>query len=73
MSCLLVTTPLLSETVGYEFMSHAFAIYEEEVSDSKAQLIAISLIIATFERTINFSEENHEPLRSQVSAPDICR
>ena len=58
--------PPPAETAGYEFVSQAFAIFEEEVSDSKAQLIAISLIIATFERTINFSEENHEPLRSQV-------
>lgn len=57
----------ISESIAYEFVSRAFAIYEEEVSDSKAQLVAISLIIATFERTINFSEENHEPLRSQVS------
>ncbi|KAL5248608.1 hypothetical protein ACHWQZ_G017700 [Mnemiopsis leidyi] len=70
-----------AETIAYEFVSRAFAIYEEEVSDSKAQLVAISLIIATFERTINFSEENHEPLRSQclrassklLKKPDQCR
>jgi len=70
-----------AETIAYEFVSQAFAIYEEEVSDSKAQLVAISLIVATFERTVNFTEENHEPIRSQclragsklLKKPDQCR
>jgi len=70
-----------AESISYEFVSQAFAIYEEEVGDSKAQLVAISLIVATFERTVNFSEENHEPLRSQcarassklLKKPDQCR
>lgn len=70
-----------AETVAYEFMSQAFAIYEDEISDSKAQLAAITLIIGTFERSSCFSEENHEPLRTQcalaasklLKKPDQCR
>uniref|UniRef100_A0A8C8HFQ6 Vacuolar protein sorting-associated protein 35 n=1 Tax=Oncorhynchus tshawytscha TaxID=74940 RepID=A0A8C8HFQ6_ONCTS len=69
------------ETVAYEFMSQAFSLYEDEISDSKAQLAAITLIIGTFERTKCFSEENHEPLRTQcalaasklLKKPDQCR
>uniref|UniRef100_A0A673JB47 Vacuolar protein sorting-associated protein 35 n=1 Tax=Sinocyclocheilus rhinocerous TaxID=307959 RepID=A0A673JB47_9TELE len=69
------------ETVAYEFMSQAFSLYEDEISDSKAQLAAITLIIGTFERTRCFSEENHEPLRTQcalaasklLKKPDQCR
>ncbi|XP_012891522.1 PREDICTED: vacuolar protein sorting-associated protein 35 [Dipodomys ordii] len=55
------------ETVAYEFMSQAFSVYEDEISDSKAQLAAITLIIGTFERMKCFSEENHEPLRTQCA------
>jgi len=69
------------ETVAYEFMSQAFSIYEEEISDSKAQLAAITLIIGTLEKIACFSEENHEPLRTQcalaasklLKKPDQCR
>jgi vacuolar protein sorting-associated protein 35 len=69
------------ETVAYEFISQAFTLYEEEVSDSKAQLAAITLITGTFERTTCFGEENHEPLRTQCALaaakllrkPDKCR
>lgn len=69
------------ETVAYEFMSQAFSLYEDEISDSKAQLAAITLVAATFEQMSCFSEENHEPLRTQcalaasklLKKPDQCR
>jgi len=69
------------ETVAYEYMSQAFSLYEDEISDSRAQLAAITLIIATFQRMSCFSEENHDPLRSQcalaaaklLKKPDQCR
>lgn len=59
----------------------AFALYEDEISDSKAQLAAITLIISTFEQMSCFGEENHEPLRTQcalaasklLKKPDQCR
>nr|KAF6412220.1 VPS35 retromer complex component [Rousettus aegyptiacus] len=47
------------ETVAYEFMSQAFSLYEDEISDSKAQLAAITLIIGTFERMKCFSTCAH--------------
>lgn len=55
--------------------------YEDEISDSKAQLAAISLIIGTLEQMSCFGEENHEPLRTQcalaasklLKKPDQCR
>ncbi|KAG1700050.1 Vacuolar protein sorting-associated protein 35 [Nymphon striatum] len=55
------------ETLAYEFISQAFSLYEEEISDSKAQLAAITLIIATIEQMACFGEENHEPLRTQCA------
>lgn len=69
------------ETVAYEFMSQAFTLYEEEISDSKAQLAAITLIIGTLERMRCFTEENHGPLRTKcalaasklLKKPDQCR
>jgi vacuolar protein sorting-associated protein 35 len=69
------------ETVTYEFVSQAFTLYEEEISDSKAQLSAATLIFATLERITCFGEENHNPMRSQCAVgaakllkkPDQCR
>ena len=69
------------ETVSYEFLSQAFSLLEEEVSDSKAQLAAITLIIGTLQQMSCFSEESHAPLRNQcalvaanlLKKPDQCR
>merc|ERR1712241_1591749 len=69
------------ETMAYEFISQAFSLYEDEISDSKAQLAAITLIIGTLEQMTCFSEENHNPLRTQcalaasklLKKPDQCR
>ncbi|KAF7283955.1 vacuolar protein sorting 35 isoform X1 [Rhynchophorus ferrugineus] len=69
------------ETVAYEFMSQAFSLYEDEISDSKAQLAAITLIVGTLEQLSCFSEENSDPLRTQcalaasklLKKPDQCR
>ncbi|KAB0805572.1 hypothetical protein PPYR_02542 [Photinus pyralis] len=69
------------ETVAYEFLSQAFSLYEDEISDSKAQLAAITLIVGTLEQISCFSEENAEPLRTQcalaasklLKKPDQCR
>jgi len=55
------------ETVAYEFVSQAFTLYEEEISDSKAQLAALSLIVSSLQRTTHFSEENHAPLRTNCA------
>ena len=55
--------------------------YEEEVTDSRAQQAAITLIIATLEQLSSLGEENHETLRSNcamsssrlLKKPDQCR
>ena len=62
-------------------MLQAFSLYEDEISDSKAQLAAITLITGTLEQMACFGEENHEPLRTQcalagsklLKKPDQCR
>lgn len=69
------------ETIAYEFLSQAFTLYEDEISDSKAQLAAITLIVGTLEQMSCFSEENAEPLYTQcglaasklLKKPDQCR
>lgn len=55
------------ETIAYEYLSQAFSLYEDEISDSKAQLAAITLIIATFEQINCFGAENVEPMRTQCA------
>ena len=56
-------------------------LYEEEISDSKAQFAALTLMAATLEKLDCFSEENSAPLRSKCALlasallrkPDQCR
>ncbi|KAK2704166.1 vacuolar protein sorting-associated protein 35-like [Artemia franciscana] len=69
------------ETVAYEFVSQAFTLFEDELSESRAQFSAITLIAATLEKMTCFSEESHSTLRSQcamaaarlLKKPDQCR
>jgi len=42
--------------------AQAFLLYEEEISDSKAQVAASTIIVATLEAMSCFSEENFTPL-----------
>ncbi|CAI8052360.1 Vacuolar protein sorting-associated protein 35 [Geodia barretti] len=77
----MVADRISNETVTYEFFSQAFTLYEEEVTDSRAQQAAITLIIATLEQLSSLGEENHETLRSNcamsssrlLKKPDQCR
>lgn len=55
------------ETVAYDFITRAVSLYEDEISDSKAQLAAITLIISTYEQMTCFGEENADPLRTNFA------
>lgn len=69
------------ESVAYEFMSQAFLLYEEDISDSKQQISALTMLIGTLENMTCFTEENYSPLLSKctlqstklVKKPDQCR
>jgi vacuolar protein sorting-associated protein 35 len=61
--------------------AQALTIFEEDISDSRAQLQALTLIVASVQRMTSLSEDNHEPLRVQCGKaaqklfkkPDKCR
>lgn len=55
------------ETVAYDFITRAVSLYEDEISDSKSQLAAITLIISTYEQITCFGEENADPLRTNFA------
>ncbi|ESQ45384.1 hypothetical protein EUTSA_v10010136mg [Eutrema salsugineum] len=69
------------EAVAYEFFTKAYLIYEEEISDSKAQVTALRLIIGTLQRMRVFNVENRETLAHKATGysakllkkPDQCR
>ncbi|CAK9862592.1 unnamed protein product [Sphagnum jensenii] len=69
------------EPVAYEFFTQAFVLYEEEISDSKAQVTALQLIIGTLQRTRVFGVENRDTLTHKATGysakllkkPDQCR
>ncbi|RQM07336.1 hypothetical protein DH86_00003071 [Scytalidium sp. 3C] len=70
-----------SEEVSYEFFAQAFTIYEEAISDSRAQFQAVCVIAAALHETRNFSKENYDTLITKcalhgsklLKKPDQCR
>ncbi|KAK3318796.1 vacuolar protein sorting-associated protein 35 [Apodospora peruviana] len=69
------------EEVAYEFFAQAFTVYEEAVSDSKAQFQAVCIIASALHRTRNFGKENYDTLITKCAQhaskllrkPDQCR
>ncbi|XP_062102677.1 vacuolar protein sorting-associated protein 35A-like [Humulus lupulus] len=69
------------EPVAYEFFTQAYILYEEEISDSKAQITALHLIIGTLQRMHVFGVENRDTLTHKATGysakllkkPDQCR
>ncbi|KAM7272448.1 hypothetical protein ACFE04_027111 [Oxalis oulophora] len=69
------------EPVAYEFFTQAYILYEEEISDSKAQIMALHLIIGMLQRMHVFGVENRDTLTHKATGysakllkkPDQCR
>ncbi|KAF2312434.1 hypothetical protein GH714_034671 [Hevea brasiliensis] len=55
------------EPVAYEFFTQAYILYEEEVSDSKAQVTALHLMIGTLQRMVVFGVENRDTLTHKAT------
>lgn len=55
------------EELAYEFAVQAFTIYEESISESRAQLQAILLIIQTLQQTRVFSGDNYDTLITKAA------
>ncbi|XP_022145309.1 vacuolar protein sorting-associated protein 35A [Momordica charantia] len=69
------------EPVAYEFFTQAYILYEEEISDSKAQVTALHLIIGTLQKMPVFGVENRDTLTHKATGysakllkkPDQCQ
>ncbi|KAF8535556.1 vacuolar protein sorting-associated protein 35 [Trichophaea hybrida] len=69
------------EEVAYEFFAQAFTVYEEAISDSRAQFQAVGVIANALHATRNFSKENYDNLITKcalhgsklLKKPDQCR
>eukprot|EP01117_Protostelium_nocturnum_P004958 TRINITY_DN1795_c0_g1_i1.p1 TRINITY_DN1795_c0_g1~~TRINITY_DN1795_c0_g1_i1.p1 ORF type:complete len:786 (+),score=276.23 TRINITY_DN1795_c0_g1_i1:83-2440(+) len=69
------------ETIAYEFIKDALVIYEEQISDSAAQLNALILTIGTLQSLNLFTEESYETFTGKTALyasklmkiPDRCR
>ncbi|SPO03991.1 related to vacuolar protein-sorting protein VPS35 [Cephalotrichum gorgonifer] len=69
------------EEVSYEFYAQAFTVYEEAVSDSKAQFQAVCVIASSLHQTRGFGRENYDTLITKCAQhgskllrkPDQCR
>ncbi|KAI8335437.1 vacuolar protein sorting-associated protein 35 [Chlamydoabsidia padenii] len=69
------------EEIAYEFFVEAFSIYEESISESKAQYQTITCIIGALQQTRVFSADNYDTLITKAALhsakllkkPDQCR
>jgi vacuolar protein sorting-associated protein 35 len=69
------------EEVAYEFFAQAFTVYEEAISDSRAQFQAVAVIAGALHSTRGFSRENYDTLITKcalhgsklLKKPDQCR
>ncbi|KAG4418588.1 hypothetical protein IFR04_008299 [Cadophora malorum] len=70
-----------AEEVSYEFFAQAFTIYEEAISDSRAQFQAVCIIAGALHELRNFGRENYDTLITKcalhgsklLKKPDQCR
>lgn len=80
-SCGSVADQCNFEEVSYEFFAQAFTVYEESVSDSRAQFQAICVIAQSLSSARNFGRENYDTLITKcalhgsklLKKPDQCR
>ncbi|CAN4109823.1 unnamed protein product [Withania somnifera] len=69
------------EPVAYEFFTQAYILYEEEISDSKAQVTSLQLIIGSLQKMHIFGVENRDTLTHKATGysgkllkkPDQCK
>lgn len=69
------------EEVAYEYFAQAFTIYEEAISDSRAQFQAVCVVASALHTTRNFGKENYDTLITKcalhgsklLKKPDQCR
>jgi len=69
------------EADAYEFMTQAFVCYEEEISDSRAQLAAVTIASSALHHMHGFDEEHVETICTKATQyaarllkkPDQCR
>ncbi|CAG8939615.1 unnamed protein product [Penicillium salamii] len=69
------------EEVSYEFFAQAFTIYEDAISDSRAQFQAVCIISGALHGSRGFSKENYDTLITKAALhgskllkkPDQCR
>jgi vacuolar protein sorting-associated protein 35 len=69
------------EDVAYDFFVEGFTIYEESISESRAQFQAITCIIGALQQTSVFSAESYDTLITKAAVhsskllkkPDQCR
>ncbi|KAI9726162.1 MAG: Vacuolar protein sorting-associated protein 35 [Chrysothrix sp. TS-e1954] len=69
------------EEVSYEFFAQAFTVYEESISDSRAQYQAVCCISGALHNTRNFGRDNYDTLITKcalhgsklLKKPDQCR
>ncbi|KAI9877938.1 MAG: Vacuolar protein sorting-associated protein 35, partial [Watsoniomyces obsoletus] len=69
------------EEFAYEFLAQAFTIYEDSISDSRAQFQAVCIIAGALQQTRGFGKENYDTLITKAALhggkllkkPDQCR
>jgi vacuolar protein sorting-associated protein 35 len=81
LQCALAADQCDFKAIAYEFVSQASILYEDELTDSKAQVRALSTMVGTLLACRNFNEEDFDTLITKTTQyaakllkkPDQCR
>lgn len=76
-----VADQLDAQEASYEFYVEAFGLYEEQITDSRAQFQALCVLIGSLQQTTGFTSDNYNTLASRclmygqklLKKPDQCR
>lgn len=79
--CSLAADAVGAEEATYELFAQALTVYEEYITDSSQQVIALSIIIQALQQSTVFISENYDPLAQRCiqygqrlfKKPDQCR
>jgi hypothetical protein len=69
--CLLQATDECGfNAIAYEFVKEALLLYENDITDSKVQVTALTSVVGTLLNCVHFPTDDYEALITKVRLPD---
>mmetsp|Transcript_10081 Transcript_10081/g.25200 ORF Transcript_10081/g.25200 Transcript_10081/m.25200 type:complete len:780 (-) Transcript_10081:67-2406(-) len=67
LQCALCANMCAMEVIAYEFLTQAITLYENDITDSKAQAALVNMLTGTVSKMTCFSDENYDTLVTKIA------